>query len=301
VRDFFLKGNGLNRLNAHLGNNFPGLSHEQLKLCCQAYANIGTLKYIPHEPRNLHQLQKVFKVSKQFPFLEYVASNILYNAEAADGYGISQHSFLANFALRDWIELANLTKEYRMECHTSNASLIYILAEQNLPNLICIELESYQTIDIQGELYGFPSHAALANRNEVALRALLRPGIRHWPYSGEIVKEVSRLLEGHWNSINFLLRNGIEISSYKHQNLLAWAARKGHTEIVRLLLETGKVDVNSRDEDGRTPLLWAAQGHETIFRLLLETKKVDINWKDNFGRAALSYAASGGHEGIVKL
>ncbi|KAL8310334.1 hypothetical protein RB597_010258 [Gaeumannomyces tritici] len=42
----------------------------------------------------------------------------------------------------------------------------------------------------------------------------------------------------------------------------------GHEAVVKLLLATGKVDANSKDEDGRTPLSWAAQnGHTAVAKL----------------------------------
>ncbi|KAF3771367.1 hypothetical protein M406DRAFT_11270, partial [Cryphonectria parasitica EP155] len=76
----------------------------------------------------------------------------------------------------------------------------------------------------------------------------------------------------------------------------------GHESIVSLLLETGKVDVHSRDHIYYTPMFHAIeQGHESIVKLLLETGKVDINRADLLGRTALMHAAEKGYEGIVKL
>jgi ankyrin repeat domain-containing protein 50 len=78
----------------------------------------------------------------------------------------------------------------------------------------------------------------------------------------------------------------------------------GHETVVKLLLETGKVDVDSKDfEYGRTPLWWAAGGgHEAVVKLLLETGKGDVDAKDfKYGRTPLSWAAEGGHEAVVKL
>jgi ankyrin repeat protein len=51
---------------------------------------------------------------------------------------------------------------------------------------------------------------------------------------------------------------------------LLWAAKNGHEAIVKLLLDTGKVKVDSRDYDGRTSLSWVAwQGREAVVKLLV--------------------------------
>lgn len=87
---------------------------------------------------------------------------------------------------------------------------------------------------------------------------------------------------------------------------LSRASEFGHERIVELLLNTGKVDVNSKDHvrgSGRTPLLWASvKGHTAVVKLLLETNKVEINATDSYyGRTPLSWAAGEGHLAIVKL
>jgi ankyrin repeat protein len=52
--------------------------------------------------------------------------------------------------------------------------------------------------------------------------------------------------------------------------------------LVKLLLWTGKVNVNSKDNDGRTPLSIAAyNGHEAVVKLLLDTGKVGVDSKGN--------------------
>ena len=53
------------------------------------------------------------------------------------------------------------------------------------------------------------------------------------------------------------------------QTPLAWAAMKGHEAVVKLLLETGKADVESKDGCGQTPLSWAKKnGHKRTVSLL---------------------------------
>ena len=62
------------------------------------------------------------------------------------------------------------------------------------------------------------------------------------------------------------------------QTPLSWAAANGCEAVVKLLLESGTVEVGSRGDIGRTPLLYAAEGgHETVVKLLLETGKADDN------------------------
>ncbi|KAB2568639.1 Ankyrin repeat domain-containing protein 50 [Lasiodiplodia theobromae] len=94
----------------------------------------------------------------------------------------------------------------------------------------------------------------------------------------------------------------IHESDNNGQTALSSAAEKGHEAVVRLLLETDKVDVNSKDNNGQTALSSAAQkGHEAVARLLLETGKADLNSKDNSGRTALSWAGAREHEALARL
>jgi ankyrin repeat protein len=62
------------------------------------------------------------------------------------------------------------------------------------------------------------------------------------------------------------------------------AAINGHAAVVKLLLETGRVEVDAKDTIGRTPLFWAAlRGHEAVVRLLLQTGRVHVDSWDRGG------------------
>jgi hypothetical protein len=65
--------------------------------------------------------------------------------------------------------------------------------------------------------------------------------------------------------------------------------------VVQMLLATGKVDPDAKDNVGRTPLSVAAgAGSEAMVKLLLDTGKVDPDAKDNDGRTPLNRAAGAG-------
>ena len=109
---------------------------------------------------------------------------------------------------------------------------------------------------------------------------------------------------GFRNAVECLLRRGADVNAQGgyYGNALHAASHQGHEAVVKLLLGSGNVDVYSKANGGRTPLLTAAiNGHEAVVKLLLGSGNVDINWNDNIGWTPLSSAATYGHEAVVKL
>ena len=95
-------------------------------------------------------------------------------------------------------------------------------------------------------------------------------------YSGN--SGVVRLLSQEYGvDVNCSTSETLEEEPKKGITALEWAARKGHTEVVKVLLDN-KADVNtSRYTDGVTPLYIAAQvGHIEVVKLLLDNK-ADVN------------------------
>jgi len=85
------------------------------------------------------------------------------------------------------------------------------------------------------------------------------------------------------------------------EDALFRAARGGHADTVKEVLKPGRVNINVKDETGRTPLMEAARnGHNDVVRTLLNAG-ADAKLKDLQGKTALMYASEGGHKESVTL
>jgi len=80
------------------------------------------------------------------------------------------------------------------------------------------------------------------------------------------------------------------------------ACQEGHNEIVKLLLDDHRVDINKTMDMGATPFFIACgSGCIEIVKLLLNDKRVDINQADRIDETPFYIACQNGHIEIVKL
>jgi ankyrin repeat protein len=71
------------------------------------------------------------------------------------------------------------------------------------------------------------------------------------------------------------------------------ACRGGHLDLVKLLLEEGKVDINARNSDNETALLAACKGgHWAVVERLFECGEVDVNIASNSKKDTALMAAA---------
>ncbi|SPN99015.1 uncharacterized protein DNG_02054 [Cephalotrichum gorgonifer] len=111
---------------------------------------------------------------------------------------------------------------------------------------------------------------------------------------------LSEPAKGHLESIKlFLGVAGIDVDAANDdedgRTPLSWAAEEGHADVVRFLLGTGQVDVDTQEECGLTALSRAAaQGRAEVVRILLDTGRVNLD-------QPLLYAAEEGHADVVQM
>ena len=161
-------------------------------------------------------------------------------------------------------------------------------------------------VDSKDETGGTPlSYAVCSGRKEV-MELLLRRGNQVGP-EDVIIQELlfSGAGRGDEGVVRLLLDTGkAEIDAKDDEGLTPFlrAARNGHEAVVKLLLGTGNVEVDIKDREGLTPLYWAARnGHLGVAKLLLDTGKVEVDMKNREGLTPLYWAARSGHLGVVKL
>ena len=111
---------------------------------------------------------------------------------------------------------------------------------------------------------------------------------------------ISASRKGHAEIVELLVQEErVDINKAENNGgtALSGASRNGHHEVVLLLLQHENIEVNKA-----TPLNIASRnGHADVVQLLLEKEGIDVNRVSDDGKTALYWASINGHARIVKL
>jgi hypothetical protein len=299
VRDFLLKEDGLGQIWPELRSNFYGQSHERLKQCCFNYMSVDVLASLelPESPlKGCSQNASLRNLAAStFPFLGYAARHVLYHSDAAQSNGVAQAHFLDHFPLTQWVKLDNLFEKYEVRRRTKYVSLLYVLAELNLANLLRARLAGQLCLELGNERYGCALFAAAATGGKEALRACIESLEVSRPTCSddwELLEQ--RLLSSLGRNFKYPRKGGI----------LLYATELGNATVVAYFLCFKNPEVNQKDPRGRTALyMAAAAGNDAVVQLLVD-KGADVNEQGAFYSIncnALYAASEGGHEQVVKM
>ncbi|KAK1759060.1 hypothetical protein QBC47DRAFT_336716 [Echria macrotheca] len=316
-------------------SSFERQRHGRLAQCCMNYldAHVDAIPDV-YTIRDLDKIEELTSVRQEVkaasPFLEYCTHNVLYHVDQAGAE--AQKSLLLNFPRTNWIKARNLFKARRADWHTRNSSLLYILAEYGMSELIRAMPHSQCCFEAEDERYGPPIFAAIALQNTETVRALVethlgvqpperflrripdiwehideKSELRSWDFRYSSSKGVRHYVmtsgsEPLWTAY-FLMSNADTDSRdpVSGKTPLELAARNGYGKVVRQLLGDKEIDANTKHPiTGKTPLCLAAEGgHEDIVELLLVLGEADMGAKDAEGMTALILARKNGHDSVA--
>ncbi|KAM0553312.1 hypothetical protein ACHAPJ_007325 [Fusarium lateritium] len=291
VNDFFAKKNKLQELWPNSSHGFEGESHEQLKQCCLDYIKCNSME----ENESMSELKQgtlrstgtKFGIVQAAPFLEYAVENVLIHSNKAEGAGISQRSFLEAFPLIDWIEFSNLLRGVHL---TYSASILYILACENLANLIEVHPCKSSGLDVESETYGPPLFAALATGSYEAAWALLKALV---PDDETPSSPLHSLCKQYHQDDKEASGFDLDFKFSRKRGLVSQLVEHNERTILAFILSLYEDDdeVDTQGDGKYTPLVYAMMLEDPgeVIKLLIDNgASVDLH--DKSGKTALWHA-----------
>lgn len=109
---------------------------------------------------------------------------------------------------------------------------------------------------------------------------------------------------GHAEIVRLLLNLGVPFmgESVEGRPAFSWAVAGGFLDIAKMLLTCDEDLVNIQDADRCCPLTLAVQNqHLEVVEMLLDSRKIDVNLKDKSGASPFLYAVSGSNPLLVEM
>ncbi|KAL1610698.1 hypothetical protein SLS60_002368 [Paraconiothyrium brasiliense] len=195
----------------------------------------------------------------------------------------ASRSLLPLAVRNDWPEVVNVLLELNADTNSTHVDKSSSGPIERTALSYCAEL-------------GLPSYVELLLDHQAAVDE---------PSGSQSQAPISQAAQsGHLNVMQLLLKTGrinINKRDATGKSCLTHAAAEGHRNIVEVLL-VHHADIEHRDDRSRTPLMWAAfRGRTDVVKLLIDRQaNPDVKEEPN-GQSILMLAAHGGRAEIVEM
>lgn len=324
VRQFLSGNRGLRTLDTRLAENLLGVSHNDLKRCCESYTylkprcSISPGSCLTNKFRPDHE-ECYQRLAEEYPFLQYALHGLLFHANAAAEHDLCQRGFVKRFEVAKWIclhQMAENSLGRRSRYDHQEIPKEYIFADLTLNGLLECELkEGKGMILITITAYYTALGAAVTHGNETGVKLLLKGGADPMsPVTRERTVFDLSVRKGNSKIFHDLLRyvpRKVRFDAKTSGRRLYAAAYEGHYDIFQTLVKD-TTDINAWDSfrsvgwPGKvgSPLQAASlQGHRNIVQSLID-HGADVNFdkgtNGSYGPPLVS-ACCRGHRDVVKL
>ncbi|XP_071088855.1 uncharacterized protein [Haliotis cracherodii] len=168
---------------------------------------------------------------------------------------------------------------------------------QSVFDLLVSKKADLTLVDVHGDSL---LHHACIGGNTVIVQHVLSPSIINTRGQDEHTPVMVAACQGHKRVFDLLVSKKADLTlvDVHGDSLLHHACIGGNTVIVQHVLSPSII--NTRGQDGHTPVMVAAcQGHKSVFDLLV-SKKADLTLVDDHGDSLLHYACGGGNTAMVQ-
>lgn len=210
------------------------------------FKNLGTGRHA--------KLEHLLKLREWLPLLHYAAVNTLRHAEVAQQSGVSQASLLKSLEISGgilapaYLRAHNVSEDRESKRYTSDLTLLYVVTEATLLNLLPVALASELcSVNTSCGRHGSALHAACATGNEELTRCLLAAGADDNANCGPYKSALGTASAfGHYNIVALLVERAPDrawilenVPQRRLKTVLSKAVARFNIKVMRLLLEHG--------------------------------------------------------------
>jgi len=201
--------------------------------------------------------------------------------------------------------LANLQAEFLSEAKSGNVDKLKAIYQRSKSLDIVDEVINTQDQEGRSALYW-----SILNKKIEAAEYIIRIGANVNTASNEKYELegntplIGASYKGLISIVKKLVNNGAKVDAKSKSGFHAAqaAAREGHLDILKFLIQEEPQVVDLKGSYGTTPLIEVAfHGHLNIVKFLLSHQEVDIDSQDNYGGSSLMAASLYNHTEVVEF